>query len=141
MIDDEPIEESVPESDEPEQGETKADETKADETEADETEADETGEPAEVGPLYRDKRTARFAAGERVKEFQGFEEQAKKRLVILNAAVTRNGLAMLPSNRFEALKGDRKGQFSIRINQQWRLCFEWSDTRERPFNIEIVDYH
>ena len=79
----------VPEPSEPEQGETEADEIEA---------------AAEAGPLYRDKRTARFAAGERVKEFQGFEEQAKKRLVILNASVTRNGLAMLPSNRFEALK-------------------------------------
>jgi proteic killer suppression protein len=53
--------------------------------------------------LYRDKRTAGFAAGERVREFQGFEEQAKKRLLILKDAVSRNGLMRLPSNRFEAL--------------------------------------
>ena len=48
---------------------------------------------------------------------------------------------LLPSNRFEALGGDRKGQFSIRINQQWRICFEWPEHSPRPFNIEIVDYH
>ncbi|MSP87639.1 MAG: type II toxin-antitoxin system RelE/ParE family toxin [Alphaproteobacteria bacterium] len=92
-------------------------------------------------PQYRDKRTARFAAGERVKEFQEFEEQAKKRLSILNASVSRHGLMLLPSNRFESLGGDRKGQYSIRINQRWRVCFEWPDNRPKPFNIEIVDYH
>jgi len=92
-------------------------------------------------PIYRDKRTARFAAGERVHEFQTFELQAKKRLLILHAAVSRNGLMLLPSNRFEALGGDRKGQYSIRINRQWRICFEWPDDAATPFNIEIVDYH
>ena len=92
-------------------------------------------------PLYRDKRTARFANGERVQEFQAFEEQAKKRLMILRAAVLRQGLMLLPSNRFEALGGDRKGQFSIRINRQWRICFEWPEHSPRPFNIEIVDYN
>ena len=92
-------------------------------------------------PLYRDKRTASFAAGNRVKAFQGFEEQAKKRLLILKDAVSRNGLMLLPSNRFEALGGDRKGQYSIRINQQWRICFEWPDDQAKPFNIEIVDCH
>jgi len=100
------------------------------------------GEPeAESHPHYRDKRTARFASGERVREFQAFEQQAKKRLAILDAAVSRNGLMLLPSNRFEALGGDRKGQFSIRVNQQWRVCFEWPDDHDRPFNIEITDYH
>ena len=48
---------------------------------------------------------------------------------------------MLPSNRFEALGGGRQGQYSIRINQQWRIAFEWPEGEERPFNIEIVDYH
>lgn len=48
---------------------------------------------------------------------------------------------MLPSNRFEALDDDRKGQYSIRINDKWRICFEWSDGEEHPFNLEIVDYH
>ena len=92
-------------------------------------------------PLYRDRRTARFANGERLRKFQAFEEQAKKRLLILQSAVSRKGLMLLPSNRFEALGGNRKGQFSIRINQQWRICFEWPDDCPKPFNIEIVDYH
>ena len=92
-------------------------------------------------PVFRDKRTQRFADGERVREFQAFEEQAKKRLLILSASVSRNGLMKLPSNRFEALGGNRKGQFSIRINQQWRICFEWPDDADRPFHIEITDYH
>ena len=91
--------------------------------------------------IYRDKRTARFAAGERVKEFQGFEDQAKKRLAILEEADSRDDLLRLPSNRFEALGGNRKGQYSIRINLQWRICFEWPDGSSKPFNIEIVDYH
>jgi toxin HigB-1 len=92
-------------------------------------------------PLYRDKRTSNFAADEQVKAFQGFEEQAKKRLTILEDSETRNDLILLPSNRFEASGGVRKGQYSIRINQQWRICFEWPDDRTKPFNIEIVDYH
>jgi toxin HigB-1 len=96
---------------------------------------------------YKDKRTKRFAEGERVKEFQAFERQAYKRLEILEAAPNKETLMMLPSNRFEALGGDsfaprvRNGQYSIRINDQWRICFEWPDAEEHPFNIEIVDYH
>jgi proteic killer suppression protein len=90
---------------------------------------------------YRDKRTTRFAEGERVREFQSSEQQIKKRLVILEEAALRKDLALLPSNRFEALGGDRKGQYSIRINWQWRICFEWPDDHTKPFNIEIVDYH
>jgi len=92
-------------------------------------------------PLYRDRRTARFAAGERVREFQAFERQAKKRLMVLSEAVSRTGLMLLPSNHFEALFGDRQGQYSIRINRQWRICFEWPDDTPKPFNIEFVDYH
>lgn len=92
-------------------------------------------------PKYRDKRTERFAIGEPVKEFKPFKNQAERRLDILEAAVSRNDLMKLPSNRFEALGGNRKGEFSIRINQQWRICFEWPDDQPRPFNIEITDYH
>lgn len=108
--------------------------------------ADETGprkpEFKLVGiPPYRDKRTERFARGERVKEFQSFERQANRRLRILLDAVSRQGLMLLPSNHFEALGGDREGQYSIRINRQWRICFEWPDDVAKPFNIEIVDYH
>ena len=90
---------------------------------------------------YRDKRTQRFAEGERVREFQAFKDQAERRLDILETAVSKNDLMRLPSNHFEALAGDRRGQFSIRINQQWRVCFEWPDDHEKPFNIEITDYH
>jgi proteic killer suppression protein len=90
---------------------------------------------------YKDKRTAKFAAGDHVKEFQAFERQAYKRLEILEAAPNKESLKALPSNRFEALGGDRKGQYSIRINDKWRTCFEWTETENRPFNIEIVDYH
>lgn len=90
---------------------------------------------------YRDKRTRQFAEGQRIREFQAFERQAYKRLEILEAAPTKEVLMLLPSNHFEALGGDRKGQFSIRINQQWRICFEWPEDEPRPFNIEITDYH
>lgn len=88
---------------------------------------------------YRDKRTRAFAGGERVAAFQGFKTQAEKRLEILDAADSLNDLAVLPSNRFEALSGDRQGQYSIRINRQWRICFEWSGNG--PENVEITDYH
>lgn len=59
----------------------------------------------------------------------------------MNAATSLNDLSALPSNRLEALRGDRAGQYSIRINQQWRLCFEWPANAPGPSNVEIVDYH
>ena len=76
-----------------------------------------------------------------MKAFQGFEAQAAKRLSILNAALALDTLRALPSNRLEAMRGDRAGQFSIRINQQWRVCFEWPDGQTGPTNVEILDYH
>ncbi len=88
---------------------------------------------------YRDKRTEQFAKGEFVATFQGFERQAAKRLSILNAAPSLDALGALPSNRLEALRGDREGQYSIRINRQWRICFTWSDG-SGPTEVEIVDY-
>ena len=90
---------------------------------------------------FRDKRTARFAAGEQVAAFSGFDRQAHKRLEILSAATSLNDLRGLPGNRLERLKGDRAGQYSIRINDQWRLCFEWPQDATGPSNVEIVDYH
>lgn len=90
---------------------------------------------------FRDKRTAEFAAGEFVAAFQGFATQAERRIAILNVATSVHDLASLRSNRLEALHGDRKGQFSIRINDQWRICFEWPATAKGPENVEIVDYH
>jgi proteic killer suppression protein len=90
---------------------------------------------------YRDKRTREFAAGKRVKAFSGFARSAQLRLDRLDAAVSVRDLAALPGNRFEALSGDRKGQYSIRINDQWRICFEWPEGSVGPVNVEIVDYH
>lgn len=90
---------------------------------------------------YRDKKTEGFASGQFVKAFQDFEDQAAKRLAILNAAPTLEILRALPSNRLERLRGDRAGQYSIRINQQWRICFEWLDGQLGPSNVEIIDYH
>ena len=92
-------------------------------------------------PQYRDKRLQRFVAGYRVRDFQLFERQLKKRLAVLEDAQSKDDLRLLPSNHFEALIGDRKGQFSIRINQQWRLCFEWSESENCAFNVEVADYH
>ena len=92
-------------------------------------------------PRYRDKRLQQFVDGQRVREFQSFEKQLKKRLAVLWNARSKDDLRLFTSNHFEALTGNRKGQFSIRINKQWRLCFEWSESENRPFNIEVVDYH
>ena len=63
----------------------------------------------------------------------------ERRLEILDNAKTIHDLMALPSNRFETLTGDRVGQFSIRVNHQWRVCFEWRDAD--AYNVEIVDYH
>lgn len=90
---------------------------------------------------YRDKRTAAFANGQFVREFQGFADQASRRLEILDAAITLVDLRALPSNRLEALSGERKGQYSIRINSQWRICFVWPEGSSGPSYVEIVDYH
>jgi proteic killer suppression protein len=90
---------------------------------------------------FRDKRSADFAAGKRVKAFSGIERSARLKLDRVEAAHVLEDLAALPGNRFEALKGDRKGQYSIRINDQWRICFEWRDKSLGPTNVEIVDYH
>jgi proteic killer suppression protein len=90
---------------------------------------------------YRDKRTRDFALGKRVKALSGIERPARLKLDRLEAAVTLRDVAVLPSNRFEALKGNRKGQYSIRINDQWRICFDWRTGASGPSNVEIVDYH
>jgi proteic killer suppression protein len=90
---------------------------------------------------YRDKRTGDFAAGTWTKAFSSFDRSARLKLDRLEAATSLRDLAALPGNRFEALHGDRKGQYSIRINDQWRICFEWPDRSPGPSNVEIVDYH
>jgi toxin HigB-1 len=89
---------------------------------------------------FRDKRTRSFAQGKRVKAFAGFERKAELQLDQLDAATSLPDLD-LPGNRPEALKGDRKRQFSVRINDQWRICFEWPKGARGPSNVEIVDYH
>ena len=89
---------------------------------------------------FRDKRTWAFFEGGRVKAFHGFERQAMLRLDRLHAADRLISLNT-PGNRLERLKGDRRGQYSIRINDQWRICFEWPEDSPGPLNVEIVDYH
>ena len=90
---------------------------------------------------YADKRTERFAGGEIVREFESIEQQAEKRLSILNAAAAIESLRALPSNRLESLGGRRRGQYSIRINRRWRICFIWPVGQAGPSRVEIVDYH
>ena len=77
--------------------------------------------------------------GEFVKRFSGKEKQALRKLDMLQAARNLSDLRVPPANRLEALTADRKGQHSIRINDQWRVCFIW--TKEGPIHVEIVDYH
>jgi proteic killer suppression protein len=90
---------------------------------------------------YRGRDTERLAAGEQVRSWEPFRRQAEKRLRILDSAPSLGDLAALNSNRLEALKGNRKGQYSIRINDQWRICFRWDKSEPGPSSVEIVDYH
>ena len=90
---------------------------------------------------YRDRNTERLAAGEKVRQWEPFRRQVEKRLRILDAALSLGELAALNSNRLDALKGDRKGWYSIRINDQWRICFKWPKDEPGPSSVEIVDYH
>jgi proteic killer suppression protein len=75
----------------------------------------------------------------RVRRFQPFERQARKRLMVLHAAPSLEALMRNLGNKFDALHGHRKGQYAISINKQWRICFEWRD--DHAYNGEIVDYH
>lgn len=84
----------------------------------------------ETGALFRSQAVRRFANMERV---------ARRRLLQLHAATALADLRIPPGNQLEALKGDRKGQHSIRINAQWRICFVWHDNGAH--DVEIVDYH
>ena len=90
---------------------------------------------------YWDRRTERFASGEFVASFQGFQRQAERRISILNAAPSLETLRALPGNRLESLKGSRAEQYSIMINRQWRICFTWTQGEPGPSDVEIVDYH
>jgi len=74
-----------------------------------------------------------------VKKFRSILRKARMKLEMLNATVSLEGFKVPPGNRLEALKGDRKGQYSIRIDSQWRICFRWLDGN--IYEVEIVDYH
>ena len=89
---------------------------------------------------FRDKRSRKFAEGKWVKAFAGFDRQAEMKLDQLEAATAFSDLD-LPGNRLETLRGDRKGQYSIRINDRWRICFERPKGSPGPVKVEIVDYH
>ena len=88
---------------------------------------------------FRDRDTLAFYEGKRVRRFDGFRDQATRRLQMLDDATALHDLAGVPGNRFEALSGTRDGQFSIRVNAQWRVCFRWGS--DGPYDVEIVDYH
>ena len=87
---------------------------------------------------FKDRDTENLYRRQFVQKFSGFARQALKRLRILDSATSLQTVAALPSNRFEALNGNRKGQYSSRIHRQWRICFRWNDA---PDDVEIVDYH
>ena len=90
---------------------------------------------------YGNKETEQFANGYSVKKFQGFAQQAETRLSILEAAVSLQTLRNLRGNRFKALGTGRKGEYSIRINDQWRICFKWPNRASGPSEVKIEDYH
>ncbi len=88
---------------------------------------------------FADKETESLFQDEDVPRFRSFERQARRKLLLLHAATSLDDLRVPPGNRLEALKGDRAGQHSMRINKKWRLCFRWEDGDAH--GVEIVDYH
>jgi proteic killer suppression protein len=89
---------------------------------------------------FRDKETEKIYSRERSAKLPGDIQQiALRKLRMINNAQNIHDLRIPPSNRLEKLAGDRKGQYSIRINDQWRICFEWKDNS--AYNVEIKDYH
>ena len=88
---------------------------------------------------FKCKETEKLFNDGDVKKFRSISRKARMKLEILNATVSLEGLRIPPGNRLEALKGDRKGQYSIRIDSQWRICFKWHDGD--IYDVEIVDYH
>lgn len=95
--------------------------------------------PLEMIISYRDRRTRDFAAGKRVKALTGIERPARLKLDRLDAATAVKDLVVLPGNHFEAPGGKGRGQYSIRIDSRWRICFEWPEGAPGPSNVEIVD--
>ncbi len=88
---------------------------------------------------FRDKEVEALFLDNVVPRFRNIERVARRKLLYLNAAKRLEDLRMPPGNQLEALKGDRKGQHSIRVNDQWRICFTWHEGE--AVNVEIVDYH
>lgn len=88
---------------------------------------------------FRSKDTEALFVDVDVPRFRAFERIARRKLLYLHRARSLEDLRVPPGNRLEALKGDRKGQHSIRINDRWRICFVW--TRGDAYDVEIVDYH
>lgn len=89
---------------------------------------------------FADKRTAAIFAGYAVRDLpQQVQRRARAKLLAIDAASRLDDLRAPPGNRLEALRGDRQGQWSIRVNDQWRICFAWRDFD--AFDVEIVDYH
>lgn len=88
---------------------------------------------------FKCKRTEKFYNGDFVKEFSSVDKEADVKLFMLDNATDLKDLMSPPGNRLEALKGDRKGQYSIRINKKWRICFKWNSGHAS--DVEIVDYH
>lgn len=88
---------------------------------------------------FRSKDAERLHKREPVARFRAIERVARRKLLQLDAAAVLSDLASPPGNRLEALKGNRSGQHSIRVNSQWRICFRWSNGE--AYDVEIVDYH
>lgn len=88
---------------------------------------------------FKDKKTEEFYGGKPVKQFSAFKKTAERKLTMLDSAADLRDLLAPPANRLEKLKGVRAGQHSIRINDQWRICFEWKE--DGPYEVEITDYH
>ena len=88
---------------------------------------------------FKDAATARLFANQDVARFRAIERQARRKLLLFHTAGALGDLRSPPGNRLEALRGDRLGQHSIRINSQWRVCFVWRDGGAE--DVEIVDYH
>ncbi|MDH5830811.1 type II toxin-antitoxin system RelE/ParE family toxin [Luteimonas sp. M1R5S18] len=89
---------------------------------------------------FADREAEKMWRGERSRRLPAdIQQTARRKLRMLNAAAGLDDLRIPPANRLEALKGERKGQYSIRINDQWRICFRWNDGAAS--DVEIVDYH
>jgi proteic killer suppression protein len=90
---------------------------------------------------FKNKLTKNIWDRKRTKLSVDVQNQALKRLRILNAAVSLSDLRFPPSNKFHALSGDRKDQYAIRVNQQYRICFKWNSETACPYDVEFIDYH